>query len=201
MNSKMVFLLFLGFLLPLSIDAQDDKVKKLKERLAALQEQVALIEGRVSDLEAENELLNNRVSDLENASEPLFLEVHCPGDSIMEKLEEAEGSTGPVNIKIFGTCSEEVLITRDNVTLEGAADGEEPVDELQAPSAESKVIRIDGARNVNLHHLKITGGHGGISVSDGASFYGDTLWIEGAGWAGVEVGNAIGTLNNIKIVK
>lgn len=169
-------------------EAQPDK--NLLKRVETLEEELA-------NLTAENATLKNRVSDLENASDPLFLEVHCPGESVMAALEEAEGRTGPVTITIFGECAEEVLITRDDVTLQGAHETDPPQDGLKTESEWGRVIEIDGAVRVNLRYLTITYGDG-LNAHSGASFIADTLQIQEAKVA-VGVSGAIGNLTNTTI--
>jgi hypothetical protein len=71
-------------------------------------------------------------------------------------------------VSISGTCEEEVVITRDDVTLQGV--GTDPT--ITALPYSRNVVRIEGARRVVLRDLTLTGGGvaaDALSVQNGAS--------------------------------
>ena len=94
--------------------------------------------------------------------------VHCPGQSINDALQ-----TPALQLNIFvhssgPPCVENVVITRDNVTLRGANPDPGPTDVIQGdPSVTSSeapsfgnVVLIQDAENVTVRDLILTGGTG-----------------------------------------
>lgn len=163
--------------------------KNLLKRVEALEEEVA-------NLRVENAALGDRVNDLENASDPFFREVHCPGESIMAALAEAdaEGKTGPVIIQITGWCEEDVVISRDNVTIEGATwvGAEDP------PQEGFRSLQINGAKGINIERIHLLGG--GLLFENGASVSGRTIRIENAPDEGIVSSNGTGSFSYVTIV-
>ena len=49
---------------------------------------------------------------------PMALTVVCPADSIQAAVDQAVPGT-PLTITVTGTCTEEVVITTDDVTVQG----------------------------------------------------------------------------------
>ena len=103
------------------------------------------------------------------------IRVDCDdGDSINEALEQKPGSR--LTVLIDGDCQENVVITRDNVTLAGANPDPNPgpTDFIRGdPSADpslvpsGSLVLIQGAENVTVRDLIITGGKGaGIWIVD-----------------------------------
>jgi len=103
------------------------------------------------------------------------IRVDCDdGDSINEALEKKPGSR--LTVLIDGVCTENVVITRSNVILAGAnpLPNPGPTDKIQGdpgadPSlvASGSLVLIQGAENVTVRDLIITGGTGaGIWIVD-----------------------------------
>jgi hypothetical protein len=116
----------------------------------------------------------------------LGIDVNCDaGESINTALaQQAERLT----ISITGTCVEFVVITRDDVTLQGV--GTDPT--ITAPEGAEAAIVILGAQRVRLQGLTLTGGFfAALHASEAAYFHayqlkisnptGDGLWM----WGGV----------------
>jgi hypothetical protein len=124
---------------------------------------------------------------------PLNLTVNCAaGETVASALAQATASTNRVTITIVGTCTEAVTISRDAVTLQGAAPG----DGLQAPSPTATVLTVIGQR-VELNQLTIAGGARGIAALRGAAFRGTNLRVSGGSSANVFLlQNATGQLTN-----
>ncbi len=81
--------------------------------------------------------------------------VKCPKDSIQAKLNNVPpASTTGTMINIKGTCTENVLVTQDNVTFNGLPDG-----------TVNGTFTVDGARRVVFQNLKVTGTGNGIVVT------------------------------------
>lgn len=158
------------------------------------------------------EALEGRVAELEQASEPVYLTVNCgAGEKVADALAEAETTTGYVTIGIEGTCVEEVVVSRDNITI-----GASPGSGLKAPGPDNSALLLRGARNVTLNsmtlqgdsnstssvlHLEsshtirlnfvqIEGGAVGLSTDKGAEFHASGIIVEGASESGIDVDSA-----------
>jgi hypothetical protein len=127
---------------------------------------------------------------------PSNVTVNCAaGDTIANALQQTAAAPS-VKITINGTCTESVQIDRDNVTLKAA----NPGDGLAAPSGDSTVVAVEGARDVVLGGLTITGGAVGISGSDGASFTALGVTVRGPSNIGLSArGDVSGTLDNVTV--
>ncbi len=86
--------------------------------------------------------------------------VNCakPKGSIQKKLDKVKHGR-PTRFVIKGTCTEDVTVTKDDVTFEGA-DGSATVD---------GTFTVIGAQRVGFKHLKITGSGSGVICTDNAS--------------------------------
>jgi hypothetical protein len=76
------------------------------------------------------------------------------GDSLQKAIEAGAGSAAPVEINATGYCAENLLITRDGVSIYG--DGNTVVDGR---------VSVRGADNLVIQNLTITGSGDGISAS------------------------------------
>ena len=111
--------------------------------------------------------------------------VNCPGDSIAGAL-----AAGFDEITVNGTCTENVVIKQDDVTIQG--DGNDTVvGELSA----------DGARRITIQNLTITGGPGnGILAINGATVTAANLLIENVPHVGVNsLRNASVVADNVTV--
>lgn len=94
--------------------------------------------------------------------------VNCDsGRKISTALRMPAGRVLVINVR--GTCTENVVINRDNVTIQKdpLAPGS-PV--LNALNADEPTIKIDGARNVRIKDLTVNGGMGAVVGTNGAVF-------------------------------
>lgn len=128
---------------------------------------------------------------------PASVEVDCSaGQSIQQAIDEAD-PIQPLTVTVKGTCTEEVRISRSNLTLtaESAGDG------IQAPAGGFAAVSLNGARSVTLDGLTLTGGNSTLSAFNGSSFTGFDLQLSGAGSTAVDVGlGSSGQLNDPSIV-
>ena len=112
---------------------------------------------------------------------PTALAVNCPFDSIQDAVDEAEAGT-PLTITVNGTCTEEVVITTNDVTVQG----NNIIDDHVIGG-----FTITGAQRVSIKHLTIRDGTTsypvGVSASRGASAVLDDLFISGQIGAGIFV--------------
>ena len=148
-----------------------------KDPIADLQKQINQLRQRVDSL-------SGRVATVEGQLSPASYSVTCPGGSISAALAAAS-TAAPVRISIQGTCVEEVVISRDDVTLQGG--GTDPT--ITAPAGAGSAIRIDGVQGVVLRGLVLTGGTFTLSVNKGATFTAYNLKISGAQGSGLYIQN------------
>ncbi|MDX1811165.1 MAG: hypothetical protein R3240_04410, partial [Gammaproteobacteria bacterium] len=130
-----------------------------------------------------NNGLKQRVERLEEAlanlssSQPINVDVDCSaGESVQDILNKYARVLAELDITVKGVCTESVTIYRDYTNIRGA----QPGDGFVAPSPGRTVVSIYKARHVQLEHLSISQGIGGLSASDGANFSAIDLHIDGA---------------------
>jgi parallel beta-helix repeat protein len=93
------------------------------------------------------------------------VDVSCgAGGTIAAALNQTPGR--PLTINVTGPCTENVTITRDDVTLQGAVAGTV----INAAVATSPTILMNGARRIILSNLDVRGGNRGVNGLRGASF-------------------------------
>ncbi len=85
------------------------------------------------------------------------------GESINQALERADERKAHVVI-IRGSCSENVVIERDDVTLQG-----EPGAAIVAANAGRPAITLNGARRIGIAGLTVSGGSDGVNAVRGAT--------------------------------
>lgn len=136
---------------------------------------IADLYRRISDLA-------ERLSALEAASQPLSLTVNCPGQTIGDALASAPAGA-PLTIAVSGTCTENVVVMRDDVAILGAGAGATVV----AADASRPAILLDGARRVTLDKVSTSGGASGVVGIRGAVFTVSNANVSGATGHGVVV--------------
>jgi len=78
------------------------------------------------------------------------------GDSIQAALDRQVGHSGPITIDVVGACTEDVNITRDDVTING-----------NSTATVSGTIKTEGVNRVLINGLTITGTGQGLIVYGG----------------------------------
>jgi len=115
--------------------------------------------------------------------------VNCPGQTIKQALALSGGGAGPKQlvITVSGNCTENVVITRDDVTINtnGAATAT-----ITAQFANQPVIQLDGARRIVIdgvmaNGINLVGGTYGLVASRGATASLANCDVSGATNAGV----------------
>jgi hypothetical protein len=105
------------------------------------------------------------------ANTPQEIVVNCPTNSLAAALNTANNGD---TIKISGTCSELVTISKDGLTLDGQGtailDGGGGFTVPAAVGFSEGVITINGARGVVIKGLTVQNGPDGISGNLGANF-------------------------------
>lgn len=84
--------------------------------------------------------------------------VNCPGQSIQGILNLAPAAVKGLTLNINGTCTENVLIKLNNVTLNGLAS-----------ATVNGTITVDGAKRVIVQNLRVTGTGDGVVVTRNGS--------------------------------
>jgi hypothetical protein len=112
-------------------------------------------------------------------------DVNCAtGQTVGDALARAARTSGPVVITISGVCTEQVVIRRDDVTLQGAVAG----DGLTSSDRGATLVWIDGARRAKLHQLTLTATGRfsvGVEMSHGAQAVLSFLTLDGPELTGV----------------
>jgi hypothetical protein len=112
---------------------------------------------------------------------PMVLTVVCPADSIQAAVDQAVPGT-LLTITVDGTCTEEVVITTDDVTIQG----NNIVDDHVIGG-----FTITGAHRVTIKSLTIRDGTlsypVGVFASRGAAVVLDDIFVSGQGGAGIYV--------------
>ena len=122
--------------------------------------------------------------------------VNCDkGDSIQNAIDAGAGSAARKVVYVTGFCEEDLLITRDNISLLG--DGNTMI---------SGHIRVRGSDGLTIRDLSITGPGDGISVSVSRIFmtnvhivgnYGDGIALRWGGAISLRNGSIAGNLGDI----
>ena len=104
------------------------------------------------------------------------------GQTISKALEQGD-LRKPLVLTVRGTCSENVTINRDDVTLQGQPQTGATV---AAANASANTITVSGARTV-ISGLTITGGAQGIFVLATSNFTINDSVVKGAAYNGISV--------------
>lgn len=103
----------------------------------------------------------------------MIARVDCnAGEKISAALEKFSGTSSEVTIVVTGTCSESVVIDRDDVTLRGNDDDAE-ID------GDVAVLVTNGASRVRLESLRLKGRFSGLICSYGSAVSARDLTIYG----------------------
>src|SRR2546421_7953048 len=97
----------------------------------------------------------------------LAVRVDCvKGESVNDAISKNQTAQS-LFVETSGLCHENVVITRDRVTLHGTDpdnDGIEADDDAENTDA---AVWVRGAQHVALENLKLTGGFSGLTATDG----------------------------------
>jgi hypothetical protein len=97
---------------------------------------------------------------------PATVLVDCTkGESINKVLAKSSPEQSLI-IEIRGLCSENVVITRDRVTLRGANPANDGIVAIENTESIDAAIWVRGAHLVTLENLKLTGGFSGLLATD-----------------------------------
>lgn len=151
-----------------------------------------------------------------SAVKDLVVDVNCAsGDGIARALDRPNVLDRRMVIVVNGTCTENVVIERDDVVLKGGGAG----GGVSAADAARPTILVNGARRVTMQSLTVAGGRhavqvsatgaatlrnctirnavvNGVHVDDGAAASIDACTIEGNGNSGVVAVRAGATMMN-----
>jgi len=122
---------------------------------------------------------------------PANFNVNCSnGGSVMKVLNAEAHGREPIVLQIKGVCTESVIVTRSDVTLQG----DSPTDGFKATSSSATVLTLNGALRTSVNQLSISGGYEGIAAINGASFTANSDLITGQATGVAVTGNSSGTL-------
>ena len=124
------------------------------------------VETKLKRLRKRVNQLETEVTDLRFRTLPNEVDVDCTaGDTINGILDAHTETTGLLTIRVSGLCTEQVVITRSNVTLQGISGAtiQQPVD-----TGYSGVTVSGGADHVYVTDLRLVEGFTGALVTKGA---------------------------------
>ena len=102
-----------------------------------------------------------------SAQAPAAIEkVDChKGESVNKALTKQPGAAALV-VEIRGLCHENVVITRDRVTLRGADPEEDGIRAVAAGVQTDSAVWVRGAQLVTIENLSLSGGYAGLTATD-----------------------------------
>ncbi|HEX6183772.1 MAG TPA: hypothetical protein VFZ44_07670 [Pyrinomonadaceae bacterium] len=92
--------------------------------------------------------------------------VNChKGESVNKALSKQPDATALV-IEISGVCHENVVVTRDRVTLRGADPDDDGIQAVANVEQHDTALWVRGAQFVTVENLKLSGGFAGLTATD-----------------------------------
>ncbi len=137
----------------------ENNKKVTQEEFKALKKKVRKLKKSVNQLEQD-------LSSVLDAQLPESVNINCDaGDSISTELTRYVNSSSPLTLNISGTCIENIVVSRSNVTFNGtdASAGLEALDPNIALFAVSR-----GAGNIQVNDLNFNGGLYGLIAAKGS---------------------------------
>ena len=116
------------------------------------------------------------------------------GRTIAHALERGDEDK-PLVVIVRGMCHENVVIDRDDVTLQGDTSG----GGVTGLDPTKDTILIEGARRVGIENLTVSGGGNGIAFIQGSSGTVDNCIVQNTGGHGVRIEGASATVINSTI--
>lgn len=94
------------------------------------------------------------------------VKVNCDkGDGINQALTK-HASAPALVVEIDGLCHENVVVTRDRVTLRGTDPGDDGIQATANVEQHDTAVWVRGAQFVTVENLKLTGGFSGLTATD-----------------------------------
>ena len=95
--------------------------------------------------------------------------VNCAeGESINRALTRRPNAASLI-VEISGMCTENVVVTRDRVTLRGSSPGEDGITGIANTHDTDAVIWVRGAHLVTIENLRLAGGGAGVLATDAST--------------------------------
>jgi hypothetical protein len=118
------------------------------------------------------------------AQEARTVTVDCGAGETIAGALRGGPATRPLVVVVRGSCTEHVVVTRDDVTLRGEGAS-------LTGDGSADLIRVDGARRVTVESFALSGGRNGLAAARGASVIVRDSTIRAAGGAPFAGGNGI----------
>jgi len=173
------------------VAAQGRQLEAVLSQLVELNDRTTALEQGSAALGSQLSLLGNRTTALEQLTGPTyFVNVNCAaGQTIGDALARTSSHLGVVTIRVSGTCTENVMVTRSQTVIVGVGTDAEIV----APTPAGDVVTVEGVRGsagraLGLRNLTVRGGSSGIAADFGALVQIDNVTIRESG-TGVSVSN------------
>lgn len=125
------------------------------------------------DLQIQIDALQAQINALSSGSVgPIELHVDCGiGESISDALNSVAGNDSEVVVNVSGLCLEDVIITRDDVTIRGT----NASSKIQGTFA---VSARRGASRINVENITLTGAYAALSCFSGAAVTATNVTLE-----------------------
>lgn len=121
----------------------------------------------------------------------LEVTVSCPAQSVQRALEK---KADKLTVLIDGTCNENIVVDRRDVTLRGVATGSGISGIGADPGGDHAVVRVDRASRIRLENLHVSNGSRFGLVVDGGQVTVDNCQFVNNTRAGISVGTGGGVL-------
>ncbi len=125
------------------------------------------------------------------------VEADCTKGKTIEKALERGNEDKPLVVVVRGICSENVVIDRDEVTLQGNSSG----DGITGLDPTKDTILVDGARRVVIENLTVSGVRNGITFLQGAGGTVDNCTVQNNAGHGIRVEGASATVINSRVLE
>jgi len=148
-------------------------------------EQNGGLQDRVTALEAAVSSLTQQIAAL---SLPASIDVNCGGGTtIQSALLSVQNHPAAVRINVFGVCTENVRVPRNNVQIRAGAPGAG----ITAANPAQPVIRTEpfglGIRLLSLSGLTLSGGTNGVLADFGAQVQMGNCVVKNNSFAGIQI--------------
>jgi hypothetical protein len=125
---------------------------------------VTEVEQKIRRLKRRVKALETEVGELQALNRPVDVDVNCASGTIGNVLAAHANGRGRLTIRVTGTCAEQVTIARSNVEIEGQGAGAI----IQATAPSYGIVVTNGAREIAVSNIRLSGGTGSVAVTKGA---------------------------------
>ena len=112
--------------------------------------------GPIADLQDNIAQIEATIAELTQSAGSISTTIDCVNEQTVSAFIDAHSDTSaPLIITVKGKCTENILLTRGRVVLKG--DPTDGLDEITAADINETVLFVNGANEIVIEHLAITG--------------------------------------------